>query len=139
LAGLHGFTVYGVAQFQTFGKNMKTPIPILRIFDETKAKEFYVSFLGFKVDWEHRFADGMPLYMQISQGDCILHLSEHYGDCTPGAGVRIETPNLDEYLKGLRASDYKHCKPGEAEKQPWGLREICLADPFGNRLTLYSE
>ncbi len=28
--------------------------PILRIFDEAKAKEFYVGFLGFKVDWEHR-------------------------------------------------------------------------------------
>ena len=30
--------------------------PILRIFDESKAKEFYLGFLGFKLDWEHRFA-----------------------------------------------------------------------------------
>jgi len=30
------------------------PVPILRMFDETVAKEFYVGFLGFKVDWEHR-------------------------------------------------------------------------------------
>ena len=36
--------------------------PILRIFDEAKAKEFYVDFLGFKVDWEHRFEPGLPLY-----------------------------------------------------------------------------
>ncbi|MEM6436951.1 MAG: glyoxalase superfamily protein, partial [Cyanobacteria bacterium P01_D01_bin.115] len=36
--------------------------PILRIFDEAKAKEFYVDFLGFQVDWEHRFQPGMPLY-----------------------------------------------------------------------------
>ena len=34
-----------------FGKTT----PILRIFDEAKAREFYVDFLGFKVDWEHRF------------------------------------------------------------------------------------
>ncbi len=27
--------------------------PILRIFDETKAKEFYVDFLVFNIDWEH--------------------------------------------------------------------------------------
>jgi GNAT superfamily N-acetyltransferase len=27
--------------------------PILRIFDEAEAKEFYVDFLGFKIDWEH--------------------------------------------------------------------------------------
>lgn len=26
-------------------------IPILRIFDEAKAREFYVEFLGFRVDW----------------------------------------------------------------------------------------
>jgi len=37
--------------------------PILRMFDETKAREFYVDFLGFKIDWEHRFRDGAPLYM----------------------------------------------------------------------------
>jgi catechol 2,3-dioxygenase-like lactoylglutathione lyase family enzyme len=36
--------------------------PILRIFDEAKAKEFYVDFLGFKVDWEHRFEETLPLY-----------------------------------------------------------------------------
>ena len=30
-------------------------VPILRMFDEAKAKEFYVDFLGFAVDWEHRF------------------------------------------------------------------------------------
>lgn len=29
-----------------FGKTT----PILRIFDEAKAKEFYIDFLGFKVD-----------------------------------------------------------------------------------------
>lgn len=40
--------------------------PILRIFDEAKAREFYVDFLGFKVDWEHRFGENFPLYMQVS-------------------------------------------------------------------------
>ena len=44
-----------------FGKTT----PILRIFDEAKARESYIDFLGFKVDWEHRFENGLPLYMQI--------------------------------------------------------------------------
>ena len=30
-------------------------IPILRMFDETKAREFYLDFLGFSVEFEHRF------------------------------------------------------------------------------------
>jgi catechol 2,3-dioxygenase-like lactoylglutathione lyase family enzyme len=39
-------------------------IPILRILDEAKAKEFYVDFLGFKIDWGNR-ATG-ALFMQVS-------------------------------------------------------------------------
>ncbi|MGE9295012.1 MAG: glyoxalase superfamily protein [Puniceicoccales bacterium] len=116
---------------------MKTTIPILRSFDEAKAKEFYVDFLGFKVEWEHRFSEGMPLYMELRRGECILHVSEHHGDCSPGSAVRIETPGIDDYLKGLRESGYKNCRPGKAELQPWGLREIVITDPFGNRITLY--
>ena len=53
--------------------------PILRIFDEAKALEFYVDFLGFKVDWQHRFEANFPLYLQVSLGECVLHLSEHHG------------------------------------------------------------
>jgi len=59
---------------------MLRSIPILRIFDEAKAREFYVDFLGFTVDWEHRFNDDAPLYMQVSRDGCVLHFSEHYGD-----------------------------------------------------------
>lgn len=33
-------------------------IPIIRIFSEDKAKEFYLDFLGFTLDWEpHRQYD----------------------------------------------------------------------------------
>ena len=63
--------------------------PILRSFDEAKAREFFVDFLGFTVDWEHRFEPSLPLYMQVSKDDCIIHLSEHHGDCSPGAAIRI--------------------------------------------------
>ncbi len=37
-------------------------VPILRIFDVAKAMEFYIDFLGFSVDWEHRFGENFPLY-----------------------------------------------------------------------------
>ena len=30
-------------------------VPVFRIFSLEKAREFYLDFLGFKVDWEHRF------------------------------------------------------------------------------------
>jgi hypothetical protein len=80
-----------------FGKTT----PILRILDEAKAKEFYVDFLGFKIDWEHRFEASLPLYMQISQDDCIIHLSEHHGDCNPGGALRIETNDIGSMNREL--------------------------------------
>ncbi len=108
--------------------------PILRIFDEAKAKEFYVDFLGFKVDWEHRFEPDMPLYMQVSKDDCTLHLSEHFGDGSPGVHIRIEITGLDEFQQGLLAKRYKSARPG-IENTPWKTREMTIADPSGNSLT----
>jgi catechol 2,3-dioxygenase-like lactoylglutathione lyase family enzyme len=112
-----------------------TITPILRILDEAKAKEFYVDFLGFKIDWEHR-AEG-PLYMQVSLGECVLHLSEHDGDASPGAAIKLHTDAIEEYVKELVAKEYS---PGVAEQdpgvceQPWGSLDMLLIDPFGNRL-----
>ncbi len=108
--------------------------PILRIFDEAKAKEFYVEFLGFKVDWEHRFERDLPLYMQVSKGTCVLHLSEHYGDGGPGVAVRIEASDLDAFHNELMFKRFRYARPG-IEATPWGTREMSVKDPFGNRLT----
>jgi catechol 2,3-dioxygenase-like lactoylglutathione lyase family enzyme len=108
-------------------------IPILRILDEAKAREFYVEFLGFKVDWEHRFAPDLPLYMQVSRDGCILHLSEHYGDGTPGAAIRIDTTDVVALQAELVAKRFKYARPGVIE-QPWG-KDMSINDPFGNRLT----
>src|SRR5258706_6618003 len=105
--------------------------PILRIFDEGKVKEFHVDFLGLKVDWEHRFEPGLPLYMQISKDGCVLHLSEHYGDGSPGAALRIETSGLDAFHQELIAKAYTYARPG-IQEMPWGTREMTIRDPFGN-------
>ncbi len=40
-------------------------IPILHIFDVTKARQFYLDYLGFQVDWEHRFEPALPLYLRF--------------------------------------------------------------------------
>jgi len=107
--------------------------PILRAFDEAKSKEFYVDFLGFKVDWEHRFDDRAPLYMQVSKSDCVLHLSEHHGDSSPGAAMRIEVDDIDALHKELSDKKYKNARPG-IQDQPWGTRDMTVSDPFGNKL-----
>ena len=111
--------------------------PILRIFDEAKAREFYVGFLGFRVDWEHRFEPALPLYLQVSRDGCVLHLSEHHGDCCPGAALRIQVEDIDAYQRDLIAKQYGYARPG-VDDTPWGSRDMSVKDPFGNRLTFTS-
>ncbi|THU02839.1 VOC family protein [Lampropedia puyangensis] len=117
---------------------MTAVIPILRSFDEAKAREFYVDFLGFQIDWEHRFEANFPLYWQLSLAGCVLHLSEHHGDASPGAHVRVAEADVDALRQTLIAKDYRYAKP-EVRETPWGNREMTIADPFGNRLTFYTE
>ena len=114
------------------------PLPILRIFDEQKARDFYVGFLGFAVDWEHRFEPASPIYMQVSMGTCTLQLSEHSGDGTPGTKVKIPTTNVAAYNAALLRKKYKYARPGLAERE-WGERDMSIADPFGNVLIFFER
>ena len=106
--------------------------PIMRIFDEAKAREFYLGFLGMTLDWEARVSPDAPLYAQVSRAGLILHLSEHHGDATPGSTVFVATEDLRAYHAELAAKPYRHYNPS-VERVPWGF-EMSITDPFGNRL-----
>lgn len=109
-------------------------IPILRIFDVEKAKEFYVDFLGFTIDWEHRFTEDSPGYIQISRANLILHLTEHHGDCCPGARVFIEMTGIHQFHQEITSKGYKYLSPG-IEETFYNAKCMEVVDPFGNRLT----
>ena len=108
-------------------------IPILRIFDVAKAKEFYVGFLGFVVDWEHRFDATSPLYMQVSRDGLVLHLSEHHGDACPGSTVFVRMTGIDALHREITSKGYPYMRPG-IEIAPWSAKCMEVIDPFGNRL-----
>lgn len=114
------------------GPDFTPPMPILRIFDEAKAREFYEGFLGFSVDWQHRFEPGTPIYMQVSRGLLKLHLSEHSGDASPGANMVVYMKGVEAWQKSLIAKNYRYNRPG-LQHQDWGL-ECQVIDPFGNRI-----
>lgn len=119
---------------------MANAIPIFRIFDYDKAIEYYISWLGFKIDWEDK-PDNAPIYMQVSLGDIKLHLSEHYGDSTPGSGVYISNfEGLKEFHKQLMAKNYKYNKPG-IQKPLLKPKPVCMdvIDPFGNKLSFNED
>lgn len=108
------------------------PVPILRSFDEAKAREFYCGFLGFTVDFEHRFEPGLPLYMGLSRCRFTLHLSEHHGDASPGATLHVPMTGIAAFQQELTGKAYKFGRPGIVA-QDWGL-EMTVQDPFGNRI-----
>lgn len=118
--------------------HLGTVTPILRIFDIAKAQEFYIGFLGFTVLWEHRYGENMPLYMAVGRDDCVLHLSEHYGDASPGSAVRIRVADATSLHHELHEKDYRFAKPGLC-KTAYDTREISVTDPFGNRLHFFEE
>ncbi|MGA4949346.1 glyoxalase superfamily protein [Streptomyces lydicamycinicus] len=112
--------------------DFRRSVPVFRIFDVTKAHEFYVDYLGCTVDWEHRFAPGMPLYTQVSRGGLVLHLSEHHGDATPGSTLYTELSGVRALHAELAGKNYPYLRPG-LEQDEIGT-SLTLTDPFGNRL-----
>ncbi|WP_428243478.1 glyoxalase superfamily protein [Gynuella sp.] len=108
-------------------------IPIFRIFDEIRAKEFYLGFLNMSLDWEHRFEPEAPIYMQVSKGDLVFHLSEHSGDCTPGSKVFINVQDLETLFAEITSKPYKYNHP-VLELAPWGDRCFTVTDPFSNKI-----
>ena len=108
-------------------------VPILRIFDLPRAKDFYLGFLGFTVDWENRTGESGPWYLQISRGGLVLHLSEHHGDGTPGSGVFVRTTELDAFHAEITSKGYPFMRPG-IEEAPWGGRIMTVIDSFQSKL-----
>ena len=108
-------------------------IPILRIFDVEKAREFYADYLGFTVDWEHHFADNTPAYLQVSRAGLVLHLSEHHGDACPGATVFVWMTGIEEFHREITGKTYTYLRPG-LETTFYDARCVQVTDPFGNRI-----
>jgi hypothetical protein len=110
--------------------------PIFRIFDYRKAYEFYVEWLGFHIDWEER-SDTVSMYMQVSRGDIVLHLTGYYGENCPGSRSRAmaEINGLMAYHRLLVQKDYPFMPPG-LKKTVWSERvmQAEVTDPFGNSI-----
>jgi len=106
--------------------------PLLRIFDEAAALKFHTDDQGFTVDWEHRFAADLPLYIQISRWGLVLHLTGHFGAASPGATVFIPMTGVRDFHASLSAANHPHSSPGlvDQDRGP----EMTITDRFGNRI-----
>jgi catechol 2,3-dioxygenase-like lactoylglutathione lyase family enzyme len=112
-------------------------VPVLRMHDVAVATRFYVDYLGCSVDWQDGEGD-RPVYLQVSRGALVLHLSSHHGDGTPGAAVLVELRGLDELHAELHGKGYPFLNPG-IEDGPGAGRQMELIDPSSNRLRFYQR
>ena len=123
---------------QDFG--VESSIPVLRMLDEAKARAFYIEYLGFEVDWEHRFGESpaSPLYMQIHLGDAVIHLNGHADKNAPVTEVRIPVHRLDDYCEYLRTKTPGTEKPEVVDPRYEGKNtDMNLYDPFGNLIVFW--
>ena len=118
--------------------SIQQTVPIFRIFDVAKAREFYVDYLGMAVDWEHKFDGVSPIYMSVSRAGLTLHLSEHHGDCCPGSTTYVTMTGIREFHRELTAKNYGYLRPG-LEKTFYNALCVEVIDPFGNRIRFNEE
>jgi hypothetical protein len=122
------------------GFEIRSAIPVLRMFDEAKAKAFYLDYLGFEIDWESRFSATAPLYLQIHLGDAILHLNGHATQDAPISEVNIPVLGLQKYCDYLIAKGADYPKPVAVDPRYVGRNtDVNICDPFGNWLVFCSQ
>jgi hypothetical protein len=113
-------------------------IPVVRMLYEAKAKAFYVDFLGFEIEWVHRFSDTAPLYMQIRLGDSVIHLNGHAEEDAPITEVRIPVRGIDAFCEHLRAKLMSGPKPSLVDPRYEGEgTDMNIYDPSGNLLVFW--
>lgn len=134
--------LHGARDWNTFAARGDRPgappsagpaVPVLRMFSAEQTLLFYVDYLGFTVDWEHRFAPGLPLYVQVSRSRLVLHLSEHHGDGSPNTVVWAPVADVYRLRDELHARPDARQRPGVDAERPGGPT-MDVTDPDGNVL-----
>lgn len=108
-------------------------IPILKVFDVIRAKEFYVDVMGFKVEWERGSDEKSNIYMILSYEHILLYFTAYDDEVASVSSVFIEFSGLKEYHEFLmeRKVGYLFADPNMT---PWKSLSMEVIDPFGNKL-----
>lgn len=106
-------------------------VPVLQVRDARRSCRFYCDQLGFTQDWEHQFEPDLPLFVCISRGPITLFLTEH-PESAFGALIYLYVDRIDTLASEFQTNGVVlDLHPTD---QPWGVREMHLSDPDGNKL-----
>jgi catechol 2,3-dioxygenase-like lactoylglutathione lyase family enzyme len=100
--------------------------PSIHVRDITRALEFYCDTFGFSII----FTNGSPISFAVLRRDTVnIHLClrpEAAGSCH----AHIMLSDLDSFYNKLMSAGIVVRQQPKA--QPWGVRDIVVADPDGN-------
>ena len=106
-------------------------IPALRITNDERSKAYYREVLGFTVDWEHRFAPGLPVFMSLVRDGMQIFLTQHSGDCQIGGLVHFVIADVAAWHKEFLD---RGAKVIEGPNDDLGFLNMTVVDPDGNQL-----
>ena len=106
-------------------------IPILRVSSAAASVEFY-SKLGFTKEWEHRFSPDLPAFVEISNCNMRVFLSEHTGDARPDTLLYFRVQDVDAFVANMEGVEV-------ADEPEIGMRGCELQDLDGNRIRIGSR
>lgn len=107
-------------------------IPAIRILDYKTAIEFYVHFLGFTINWEHRIGPTNAVYMRVSRNGLVLYLSENKKFPVKGM-VFVDTKELEKFRCELLNRNTNQPIP-KVLVTKLHTKHLEVEDPFGNIL-----
>ena len=116
---------------------MQRVIPALRTTDYVRGKVFYTDGLGFRVDAEHRFEPGFPVFASLSRDEMAIYLTEHRGDCHVGGLVHFVVDDVDACHAEFQSNGVAIKEPPN-ESLPH-LRMMTVVDPDGNQLRFFTR
>ena len=107
--------------------------PTVPVVDLSRALRFYEDVLGFRVG----FTNGNPIsFAVIKHGDAELHLSVQPAKAG-SSHIHILVDDLDSVYERLQEAGAAVKQPPKL--QPWGLRDLVIADPDGNTFELAQQ
>ena len=105
---------------------MKGIAPFLRVVDAEASAAWYAR-LGFREEWRTHAQPHLPLFVAVTNGEGRIFLSEHTGDAHPDTLLYVYVDDVDAVGAEFGV---------EPQLTYYGLREIELTDPDGNRLRI---
>ena len=105
---------------------MKGVVAFIRVADAEATAQWYAR-LGFREEWRTQAEPHLPMFLAITNGDGRIFLSEHTGDAHPDSLLYIYVDDVDAVAAEFGV---------EAELAYYGMREVELVDPDGNRLRI---